>query len=348
MQNAPDAPAPTGLQGVLGAVSSANAFRDMAGLAGTQANVRAAMEAASNLATNFGNQAAALKMADIADKARATQSVDQQLASIQRAKDLQLITPEEASTQANEVLKGLHSPGSSTAPHENSAVNRVIDTAGRTAGSVVEAQNQEGHVRVEMGKGTDVGNPEDGAEPAQEEDSEPPTKLNGLWFDDHGAEFGTDENFNVSGYAGDVLAMSETEHFKLGENLQSMIDYWASRGLIHGGCRIDTKAREHQQAGGSGLSGPIQDWDIFTPDRAKPTQPYHHSGFVRALALHHASTEGPATLDADDLEGGAQGGERRRLVDRPDRHVGRRLSGNLRRHPGPGRATALERLGAGR
>ena len=47
LQNAPDAPAPQGVAGVLAAVTNANAFRDMAGLAGTQANARAALETAA-------------------------------------------------------------------------------------------------------------------------------------------------------------------------------------------------------------------------------------------------------------------------------------------------------------
>src|SRR5690606_8086226 len=61
LQNAPDAPAPTGLGAALTAAGNANAFRDMAGLAGTQANAAAALQTAASLATNFGNQAAALK-----------------------------------------------------------------------------------------------------------------------------------------------------------------------------------------------------------------------------------------------------------------------------------------------
>jgi hypothetical protein len=53
-------------------VTNANAFRDMAGLAGTQANAAAAMTAAAGLATNFGNQAAALELAKTAKATKAT------------------------------------------------------------------------------------------------------------------------------------------------------------------------------------------------------------------------------------------------------------------------------------
>ncbi len=57
IQNAPAAPAPSGLQGAFNALSNPNNFRDMAGLAGTQANARAAMQSASALASQFGNLA---------------------------------------------------------------------------------------------------------------------------------------------------------------------------------------------------------------------------------------------------------------------------------------------------
>jgi hypothetical protein len=267
LQNAPDAPAPTGLAGVLGAVSSANAFRDITGISGTQANARAAMEAAANLATNFGNQAAALKLADIAAKAQATQNVDQQLASIQKAKQMDLISGEEAAKQASAVLTGMHTPSAGGGPDKNAQMNKMIGTAGKTAGSIVEMENQEGKVRVEMGKGDDVGEAED-AKPADAA-SEAPKKLGGLWFDDHGRELSEDDHFDVSG-DNQLLALVETEHAELGESIQAMIDFWARRGLIHGGAMIDTKAHETQ----SGLSAAMQDWELFLPDPAKPLDPY--------------------------------------------------------------------------
>jgi hypothetical protein len=105
LQNVPEAPAPAGLAAALGAVQSANAFRDMAGLAGTQANAAAGFQTAASLASSFGAQAAALKLADLAAKAHATQTADQKLASIQKAKDKQLIDNTEAARQASSVLE---------------------------------------------------------------------------------------------------------------------------------------------------------------------------------------------------------------------------------------------------
>ena len=66
LQNAADVPAPSGLADVLAAVQNAEAFRDMAGLEGTQANARAALEAAASLATQFGTKAVELRKAQMA------------------------------------------------------------------------------------------------------------------------------------------------------------------------------------------------------------------------------------------------------------------------------------------
>ena len=57
IQNAPAAPAPSGTQGILGAVSNPNSFRDMTGLAGTQGNTQAGMQNASALASQAGSLA---------------------------------------------------------------------------------------------------------------------------------------------------------------------------------------------------------------------------------------------------------------------------------------------------
>ncbi|MCG7855878.1 hypothetical protein MD537_02815 [Flavihumibacter sediminis] len=113
LQNAPDAPAPSGLQGAFNAVGNAAAFRDMAGLAGTQANAAAALTTAANLATNFGNQAAALKTAELATKVKATEDANKKLAAVQKAKAQDLITKDEASEHANKILSDMHTTAGS-------------------------------------------------------------------------------------------------------------------------------------------------------------------------------------------------------------------------------------------
>lgn len=137
LQNAPEAPAPSGLAGALQAVTNANAFRDMAGLAGTQANAAAGLQAAANLATTFGQQAAALKLAEMAANSQATKEANQKLGTIKKAKQDELVTPEKAAEKAEKVLDNLNPP-STTPPVEKSVVSDAIKKAfGGRGGEVV-------------------------------------------------------------------------------------------------------------------------------------------------------------------------------------------------------------------
>ena len=157
LQNAPDAPAPQGLAGVLGAVTNANAFRDMAGLAGTQANALASFKTAAELATNFGNQAAALELAKMAKADQATRTADQKLASINRARESGLTTDAEAAQQARGVLSAMNpDTPNAEAPHQNPAINAAINSARTVPGSTIAANTAEGGVSVTMGGGTET------------------------------------------------------------------------------------------------------------------------------------------------------------------------------------------------
>ena len=152
LQNAPDAPAPSGFEGVLNAVTNPNAFRDMAGLAATQANALAALNTAAGLANNFGNQAAALELAKMAKSQEATRTADQKLATIQRSKEKGLSNEQEAAAQAKEVLSAMNpDTPKGVAPHENAAINSAIETAKTVTGSIIEAATGEGAVRVTLG-----------------------------------------------------------------------------------------------------------------------------------------------------------------------------------------------------
>ncbi len=152
LQNAPDAPAPSGLQGVLNAVTNPNAFRDMAGLAGTQANALAGLQTAANLATNFGNQAAALELAKLAKAQEAARTADQKIATIQRAKDKGLTTEEVAAQQTREVLASMNPDAPrAQAPHENPVINKVIERMPSAPGSKLTASTGEGSVTLDIG-----------------------------------------------------------------------------------------------------------------------------------------------------------------------------------------------------
>lgn len=145
LQNAPEMPAPTGLSGALNAVQNANAFRDMAGLAGTQANAAAGFQTAASLAASFGAQAAALKLAEAAKKADATQKADQKIATVQHARAKGLITPAEAQRHTSGILENMYKDAPSPLQEGTipTAMNKVVDMPGST----FEAATSEGQVK---------------------------------------------------------------------------------------------------------------------------------------------------------------------------------------------------------
>lgn len=104
LQNAPGMPAPSGLQGALGAVQNAGAFRDMAGLAGTQANARAGLETAAGLATSFGGMAFQGAMAQLQADGKAAGDLKGMFSAIEKARDNGLITPEQAGRAAMDAI----------------------------------------------------------------------------------------------------------------------------------------------------------------------------------------------------------------------------------------------------
>jgi hypothetical protein len=154
LQNAPEAPAPSGLAGALSAVTTANAFRDMAGLAGTQANAATAFQTAANLATNFGNQAAALKLAEIAEKAHATQTADQKVATVQRAYDKGLTSLDDAQQHTSKILENLHTPApTSDQPRAAAATQAIFAASSEETPWTVEHTDALGSTKVSSGGG---------------------------------------------------------------------------------------------------------------------------------------------------------------------------------------------------
>ncbi len=103
LQNAPDAPGVSGFDGVLGAVQNADAFRDMAGLAGTQANVRAGLNAAAGLATSFGGMAFQGAMAQLQADADAGKNLKSFMDALQKGVDTGIIVKETAQKSASDM-----------------------------------------------------------------------------------------------------------------------------------------------------------------------------------------------------------------------------------------------------
>ncbi len=85
LQNAPGAPAPTGLGGALTAVTTSNAFRDMASLQGTQQLANQGLQTAASLATSFGANATAVRLAELEADKTAGQKLSDAADAAQRA-----------------------------------------------------------------------------------------------------------------------------------------------------------------------------------------------------------------------------------------------------------------------
>ncbi|MBI4312436.1 MAG: hypothetical protein HY681_11735 [Chloroflexi bacterium] len=145
MPAVPEAPAPAGFADLLRAVTTANAFRDMAGLAQTQANAAAAMQQAATLASDFGSKAVEVRRAE-----GATQQAPQKLANIERAKAGNLIDDKEATEQAKQTLGDMHArePERLTAEQP---VQQILQRAAGGGGSIAVKRGMES---VEM---TDAG-----------------------------------------------------------------------------------------------------------------------------------------------------------------------------------------------
>ncbi|MDJ0460398.1 helix-hairpin-helix domain-containing protein [Streptomyces sp. H27-C3] len=133
MQNAPAAPDPTGVGAALTLLGQSGAFRDLAGLEGTQKNAAAALEQAFTTATAFGTKAA-----DLALQAKMSKDIDKALKAIKSAKAEGLIDDKEASELTSTALRGMvgagtTNPESSTSTKE---VKEITDTAGENQASV--------------------------------------------------------------------------------------------------------------------------------------------------------------------------------------------------------------------
>lgn len=134
LQNAANPPAPSGLTDALNAVQNPGAFRDMAGLAGTQANARAAMETAANLATQFGAKAVDLRKAELAAKI-----ANKKLDIIKKAEKNGLADKEDAKKHANRALEEMNA--GETQPLTIGDVKDIANTAGNNKANISVTRN---------------------------------------------------------------------------------------------------------------------------------------------------------------------------------------------------------------
>lgn len=143
LQNAPAAPAPTGLGSILEAVTKSDAFRDMAGLAGTQANAAAAMQTAATLASDFGSKAL-----DLQKSRQGTDSAAQKIHNIRRAQEDGLITEEDARSLTQDSLREMNVSPSESKLTSEQAVQNVLNRATDVPGNPIEVSRGSETVRV--------------------------------------------------------------------------------------------------------------------------------------------------------------------------------------------------------
>jgi hypothetical protein len=126
LQNAPAAPDPTGLGSILQAVTKSDAFRDMAGLAGTQANALGALNTAAGLAQGFGQMAV-----DFQKSKQATSDAKHKLSNIKQAQNQGLIDEAEAKRQAAQVLSEQNMTPASTSLTQEAPLTQGLHNAGQ-------------------------------------------------------------------------------------------------------------------------------------------------------------------------------------------------------------------------
>ncbi|MBD1261992.1 hypothetical protein HZY62_15425 [Maribacter polysiphoniae] len=125
LQNAPNVPAPSGLSGTLDAITKAGVFGDMAGLEGTQANSKAAMDSAAQLATTFGAQAAEIRKQEIAAKV-----AKEKISVVKKAVDKGGYSPEAASEKIDKILDEMTDNKSNN--RESSSELELLDKVNET------------------------------------------------------------------------------------------------------------------------------------------------------------------------------------------------------------------------
>ena len=147
LQNAPEAPGVNGLSGVLSTVANAGSFRDMAGLAGTQATLQGAISSASQLAGNFGNMALQQQLARIKADAEAGKNLKSYGAAVQQQVEQGNMTPEAGKKSVTKYAERLAADDAATGAANTKA--KAIETISNSPdGGTVVTADEDGVVAV--------------------------------------------------------------------------------------------------------------------------------------------------------------------------------------------------------
>ncbi|MCM4166307.1 hypothetical protein KCTC52924_03236 [Arenibacter antarcticus] len=148
IQNAATPPSPSGFADSLAAVTNANAFRDMAGLKGTQENARVAMQEAAKLAAKFGSEAASLYKANMA-----ASNAKNKMSAIEKAHKQGNIDDAEKKEQTKKVLNEMNQPISSGTSQKD--IVELTDAVQRN-GTDIDVERSDGE-KISIKKSENLG-----------------------------------------------------------------------------------------------------------------------------------------------------------------------------------------------
>ncbi|HBG58246.1 MAG TPA: hypothetical protein DDX07_09565 [Porphyromonadaceae bacterium] len=158
MQMAPASPDPTGLGAALNLLGKSDVFKDMTGLAGTQANALKALETTSQSVTDLVGMAADLKKQDAMKK-----DIGKTLKTIQEAESSKQISRDQANKLAYSALSSM--VGEPTAKPANLTQEKDVQ-------DLIKSQSQQKAPNIKISRGTEL-----------VEVNEPKTGGTGIYFD---------------------------------------------------------------------------------------------------------------------------------------------------------------------
>ncbi|HTN33555.1 MAG TPA: hypothetical protein VL091_06080, partial [Marinobacter sp.] len=149
LQNAPAAPSPQGFGDILKTLGSNSAFRDMAGLEGTQKNAMEALNSATGLAGQFGDFALQIRLAELEAERDAGKNFDKKRAALDRAVDKKSMTKEDREAALRKQAEDM---GRQTGRGVSDQAKSIVDQFGKDRDVTVTEQDVDGTRTVTVKK----------------------------------------------------------------------------------------------------------------------------------------------------------------------------------------------------
>ena len=141
LQNAPAAPSPQGFGDILKTLGSNSAFRDMAGLEGSQKNAMEALNSAAGLAGQFGDFALQIRLAELEAERDAGKNFDKKRAALDRAVEKKSMTKEDREAALRKQAEDM---GRQTGRGVSDQAKSIVDQFGKDRDVTVTEQDVDG------------------------------------------------------------------------------------------------------------------------------------------------------------------------------------------------------------